>query len=124
MKNSTFQLNTTKMDLKRSPFGPKSPIYFDKLSTTSYRARLSQEAAGPAVFLNALKKLWQYQENSGEALSSLGQATIFNQNMENRLQIAGITVTSHCDQTWLKKEKNYSSFDDTEIEKVRFVRKM
>ncbi len=122
-ENIKLLVNTTKMDLKRSPFGPNSPIYFDRLSTTSDRANLSIEAAGPAVFLEALKQLWKSKDNNTlKALSSLGQVTtVCNAGKRDLMKIAGIYVTSNSDQTWLKKEKKYSSFDDTEIPNARFV---
>lgn len=120
-KNRTLPEGRTKMDLKRSPFGSESPIYPDRLSTTSSRAILSVEAAGPAVFLNALKPLWEAKDNTFETLSSLGNVTHRNDDQRNSLTIAGISVTSYCDQTWLKKEKKYSSFDDTETQNARFT---
>ncbi len=122
--NRYISKGTKKMDLKRSFFGSESPIYPNAISTTSYRAHFTMASAGPPVFLDALKTLWKPEEvNSLEALESLGKTTIYEiSETINTMEFAGISVTSHCDQTWLKKGKKHISFDDLDIQAAQFYK--
>lgn len=82
------------MDAKRYPFGE------NKAPFVRNRRNLTIEAAGPSVFCDAVKKYWEGQNNhSDDALDSLR----INRGNRSEFELAGIQVTSHSDQTWLKK---------------------
>lgn len=82
------------MDAKRYPFGE------NKAGFVLNRRNLTIQAAGPRVFCDVVKRYWEGQNNhSVAALDSLR----INCGNRSEFELAGIKVTSHSDQTWLKK---------------------
>ncbi|GEM_PF-4961545 len=94
---------TNKMDVKRYPFGAEIDPKNKALWYIPHRAILSKDAAGPGALLTVLKEYCnekQLKYSDIKKTMGLGHG-----------KIAGIKVTNHSDQTWLKRPKNTRYFD-------------
>ncbi|TAK74023.1 MAG: hypothetical protein EPO11_07555 [Gammaproteobacteria bacterium] len=105
------QEHSTKMDVKRYPYGNEISQEHILFSVVPNKRNLSITAAGPAAFLEVMKDFCKKNVSSLEVM----EASTIKQGKQ--FKVADIRVVSHSDKTWLKKPKDTRYFDTSSLPK-------